>query len=244
MKWPYDRVFETFSEFSREAVESIPSDLVHVIDNGNESFFEPLKGPQPETYSILLNECGRVRLYEKKIVSKSITAKQPVRYLHLFALDCPTGVLFAHIPVRVGGKGDRIVLEWLTALPSGMRAYYQNMDGMSKSTDGELTGLIDLDMPANTSSWARIEHYCENIGIDTGKTNDLIKQFGGDDLRVVVNGTQGDFVFVNLTKKDTKLYHANNRDIRNFHEIDNAPDVLDRYFANAIRGFPEPIDFR
>ncbi len=58
---------------------------------------------------------------------------------------------------------------------------------------------------------------------------------------VLMRGSRNDLVILNFTKKDVNLYHVHNNDFDNYRLIKNPVQTLDKYFANALKGFPEEI---
>ncbi len=129
---------------------------------------------------------------------------------------------------------------YLTCLPVELHGCYAKMDGITLPALVEESGY---DLPLGFNNWRSLSNYCE--AQDSILKNPLAKinsDFPGDDIRLFMKGSQGDLLFLNFTRKDGILYHVKNHDFDNYHPVKSpVGEVLDRYFANAVRGFPEVV---
>lgn len=237
----FNAAFKHSSEFPSEARERIPADLLNAINDGNEAFFDNFAGNQPQVYQVLTQECSRVHLLE--VVSRGLGLghldKEHKNY-H-WGLECYNEIVIGNIPVS--SSAVRAEMPHLECLPKELRCYYEKMDGMSVPK-GPGHGIVDYDLPSNHAGWREIDYYRRINNMKKTALDKITGAFGDHDLRIIVYGTKGDLVLLDFARKDRKLYHVKDNKFDDYALIENAPEALDRYFANAIRGFPGAFDFR
>jgi hypothetical protein len=237
----FNRVYMLSAEFPMEARERVPADLWEAIDGGNEAFFEHFSKNQPEVYQVLTRECGRIHLLE--VVSRGLgmaSRDKEYRNYH-WGLECQNRLVICNIPVA--SASVRAAMPHLECLPKELRCYYEKMNGMSIPR-GPGHGVVDYDLPSNTGGWRDLERYRKANNMKRKSLDGVNRDFGDHDLQIMVYGSRGDLVLLDSSRKDKKLYHVKDNDFDDHSHIANASEVLDRYFANAVRGFPAAFSFR
>ena len=245
-----ERRYTHSSEFPPEARDRIPSELLTAVDKGNEDFFAEFAVGQPRTYEVLTKRCDRVSLVESRWIDQWSGGVEKKSFW--WGLHSTGRSVIGNIPLpsRIAARIENI---YLACLPKELRCYYHKMDGMSVPKK-QGPGIRDWDLPHNLSGWLDLEDYRKVRHWRKTVLDKFRRDFGHTDLRIVVWGTQkdpgadsegiSDIVFVDFRAKDRKMYHVKNGNFDDYRLIENAPTVLDRYFANAILGFPERFDFR
>ncbi len=233
-------VYQHSSEFPDEALKRIPERLHKVIDDGVSSFFSDIQKDFPGLFQLLSEKGSPVFLFESIDERELITGETRIRKLYFWGLECGDTAINISIPVRgtveIGQKLDRPYIE---SLPEGMECFHKKMDAIYISHPVAFLGGYDL--PMSFSSWDPLDNYCENIEISKKKIRKITKDFKYNDLRIIVEGSKGDLVIVDHSKKDKKLYHVKDLDFDNYRLIEDPIKKLDQYFVNAVLGFPEPV---
>ncbi|HAR44848.1 MAG: hypothetical protein A2X56_06210 [Nitrospirae bacterium GWC2_57_13] len=237
----FSAIFKHSSEFPPEARDRVPADLWNAIDEGNEAFFENFAGNQPQAYKVLTQECGRIHLLEVVSRGLGLGQRNKEHKNYHWGLMCEGRLVICNIPVSAASV--REARPHLECLPKELRCYYGKMDGMSVPK-GPGHGIVDYDLPSNPAGWREIDYYRKMNNMKKTTLNKINRDFGDHDLRIIVYGAKGDLVLLDFARKDKKPYHVKDNNFDDCALIENAPEALDRCFANAIRGFPEPFDFR
>jgi hypothetical protein len=236
-------IYSTSSEFPPAAIERIPPSLLMAIDQGNETFFREFSEPLPQTYRAWVSVCGRVRLLERIAPALGLGGGGKERPVYWWGLECQGRLVLANIPV--GESSDPTNREYgekkLRCLPEVLHCFYAIADGMSIS---ERYGRMGYDLPAKMTDWRELREYCDDLNIPADGSERIFTDFPGEELGVLVRGSRGDLVIVNLSRCDRRLLHVRTNNLNDHHWIENTPLVLDRYFASALRGFPEEVSFR
>lgn len=234
----FEGVYMHSSEFPESATAEIPPRLLTAIDEGNEEFFAELKGSLPEFYSALVNHCSPVRLLETVTTSISVASFGQEQRTYQWGLDCGETLIVCAIPFGpVDLVQHSLKEDYLPCLPQLLYGCYVKMDGM---TIPDLLYPPGTDLPAGISDWRMLSDYCLDHDVPHSATDKLHKKFGNDDIRVYIEGSRGDLILLDYTKKRPELYHVKDHEFEDFRLIDD-PQILDHYFANAILGFPEKI---
>lgn len=241
----FEGVYARSSEFPERARATIPREYWNSIDEGKEKFFLPIKDAQPLTFGALMQQCGQLHLLESIIESVSLYSKGQNHYLYRWGLECGERLLVIGIPVsyRRNPVIQKTLGEYFEALPPRFHGYYDTLDGMMLWSKEKSWGP-GWDLPAGLGL-PGLEIHFESTDLPKAAFKKISKDFGKNcDLRMWVNGSRGDLVFLDLDRKDKKLFHLRVNDPSNYVPIKNPVEVLDRYFASAIGGFKNPVNLR
>lgn len=241
-----DRVYKHSSEFPQKALEEIPVELIKSIDNGNEDFFKGFRYTLPKFCKYLIDNTSQVYLLEMSYFGMGMSDRGKKYKYYCWGCQCFGKFITAEIP-RI--LADRIKLrrhqEYLSCIPPELHCFYQKTDGMAIGDD---IGFYGFDLPVSFGHWTRVREYCRDYRIEHNISmlaiDNLYEEFGNGDLRILIRGSLGDIIFLNLSAKDGKLYHVKNNDFLDYRFIENATQTLDTYFANALLGFPEIVSLR
>lgn len=236
-------VYSTSADFPPQAFEWIPKSLHTAIDQGNMVFFHEFAESLPQTYRVLVSECGRVSLLERIAPALGLGGDRKAKPAYWWGFECHNRLVLVNIPV---GEQDHPTVrkydeKLLRCIPATLHCFYAKIDGMSIA---ERFGTKGYDLPANMTDWRELRQYCDDLQIPADGSERIFADFPGEELGVLVRGSRGDLVIVNLSRCDRRLLHVRTDNFNDYHWIENAPLILDRYFANALRGFPEEVSFR
>jgi len=236
----FDGIYANSKEFPVQAIEQLPKDLLTAIDKGNEFFFQNFESSLPRTYRALLDHCEPVKLLEIKSESRSLASYGEMHYTYRWGAECGGRLLIANIPVVSRNHPIRMINEkkYFSCLPTELHCFYDMIDGMSLADSFTKVGY---DFPFSYTSWAELHQYCLNMKTQYLASDKLVEDFPGDDLRVLMRGSRNDLVIINFSKKDGKLYHVHNNEFDNYRVLEDPARTLDKYFANAVEGFPKEI---
>jgi hypothetical protein len=240
----YQGIYAHSSEFPPNALALIPEPLRTAIDEGNAKFFAELKDDLPRFYHVLVEESSPVHLLERRYESDTLSGDKREHKLYCWGLECAGIAVVMRIPVPGDLDVDCQLYEpYFQSLPTSLHGCYAKTDGMAIS-DQEFAGTSGYDLPTSFSDWRRLVHYCEDVDLPEKKIAKMQDDFSGDDLRVYIQGSHGDLILLNFTRKDRQLYHVQSHDFDHYALIEDVPSVLDEYFAYAVRGFPTTVNLR
>lgn len=239
----FNNLYASSSDYPEAATENIPDDAYCAIDGGNQSFFAEFERDMPLTHRALLTECSPLQLLE--IISKSASIGSPGKTAHLYwwGAICAKRLLLVNLPSYAKSHPLQKAAEkkYLTCLPEKLHCFYQGMNGMSLC---EGHGALGYDLPRPRSDWDEIGQFCRNRNIELKNDSRLTSDFHGAELRVIMAGSKSDLILTDFTNKNRTLYHVHDYDFDDYREVKNPAETLDRYFANAIQGFSEPVSLR
>lgn len=231
----FNAVYKHSSEFPDGSLERIPKNLILAIDDGNQSFFKKFEISMPRFYKVLIESCSPIHLLEATFIGSGLYDMGKEYKSYNWGLDCNGKLIVVAISLASDGELD----EYFSCLPEELHCFYQKMGGMAVSQFGTVYGY---DLPASFGDWRGLLNYCQDNEIPLENLQDLLNDFDNDtDLRVFIRGSLGDLVLLNFSAKDGKFYHVKNNNFSDYKLIENAPQVLDTYFANAVLGFPNEV---
>lgn len=241
----FEGVYGKSSEFPEQAKAWIPGEYWSAVDEGKEKFFLPIKETQPRTFRALIEQCGQLHLLESITESASLYTKGKLNYLYRWGLECGDRLVVIGIPVayRKNPIVQQTQAKYFEALPSEFHGYYETMNGMMLWSR-EKAWSEGWDLPAGFGLPSLEIHFNSN-DLPKAAFKKIFRGFGkNNDLRLWVNGSAGDMIFLDLSKRDKQLYHVRANDPSNYTLILNPEILLDQYFAAAIGGFTSPASLR
>jgi hypothetical protein len=241
-----NRVYSHSSDFPEEVVKKIPSELLNSIDRGKEGFFEGFKDSVPNFHKALMENASQIYLIEMISFGMGLNNLGKESKNYYWGFQCNGKLITAELKLVRPEQMQLITKQqYLPCIPSEFHCFYQKTDGMAIASG---MGPGGFDLPASFGDWRRVQEYCRDYRIEHNISmvaiDSLYKEFRDEDLRIFIKGSFGDIVFINFSAKDGKLYHVKNCDFLDYRLIEHAPQALDSYFANAVIGFPEPVNLR
>lgn len=239
-EFEFDGVYRYSSDFPQNAVQRIPSKLLDSINSGKKGFFKEFKECLPEFYRVLMEKASDVFLLETSVIGLGLGQREEEFRNYYWGLKCAEKLITARLPVTTIEKLKlKYDAEYLPCLPSEFHCFYKKSDGMSIAI-GEGPGGSDL--AASYSDWESIEDYAINNCLSLETIGRLYKEFENNDLRIFIQGSLGDIIFLNFSQKDKKLYHVANQNFSDYKLIRNPSQTLDIYFADAVLGFSKGVN--
>ncbi len=230
----YTKIYTNSSQFPQEALDFIPDNLIDVIDNGNASFFKHFEPSLPCLYNILTNVCSPIVLLESRFAGFGIGETDSENFMYWWGLTCRDLEVIVGIPLKQeSSQYQSLLSKKIAILPSLFHCCYDKMDGLAIV---EGVGSTGFDLPSTDSEWRRIDDHCIDFEIDIPK-NWTTDYFGHSDIRVFIRGSKGHLFLIDCLKKPSPIYCVTDLNFNNIKQIDNLVD-MDRYFANAVLGFP------
>jgi hypothetical protein len=231
----FNAAYNHSSKFPEGSLERTPENLIHLIDDGNQSFFKAFETSMPRFYKVLIESCSPIHLLEATYIGSGLYDMGKEYKSYIWGLDCQGKLIVIEIPSPNQGARD----EYFSCLPVEFHCFYQKMNGMAVSQFGTSYGY---DLPACFSDWRGLFNYCHDNEIPLESLQGLLNDFDNDaDLRVFIRCSLGDLVLLDFSAKDGKFYHIKNNNFSDYKLIKNAPQILDAYFANAVLGFPNEV---
>jgi hypothetical protein len=241
-----DRIYKHSSDFTEDVIKRIPSELIHSIDGGKESFFEGFQEPLPKFYQVLMDNASPVYLIEKISFGMGLGNLGKEEKYYCWGFQCAGKLITAELPlIRAEWLKLKTNQKYLPCIPPEIYCFYQKTNGMAITND---KGASGYDLPIGFNDWEGVLQYCQDYQIEhnisMSVVDSLYNKFRNEDLRILIRGSLGDIIFLNFSAKDGKLYHVKNCDFLNYRLIEHAYQALDSYFANAVIGFPNNVDLR
>jgi len=230
-----NRCFNNSSQFPKEALEKIPSELHSAIDNGNGGFFDNLKESFPKLYEVLTSKCSDITLLET--VSKSLglnsTGKQRLSYS--WGLKCNDKHIAVGIPSSNPSSKVRELIypPFLDALPKEFACFYQKMDGIGINDIDVISAGIK-DLPLALTDFFELEGYLDNTDQEIKRANKIYTDFPDGDIRVFIKCSNGDLILCDLASSSGDLYMLENSSDGEYSVIENPVETLDGYFAKVL----------
>ena len=238
-EFEFDGVYRYSSDFPQNAIQMIPNKLLDSINNGKQSFFKEFKNCLPKFYLVLMEKASDVFLLETSVIGLGLGRMEEEFRNYYWGFKCAGKLITARLPVTTIEKFKlKYDAEYLPCLPSELHCFYQKSDGMSIPI-GEGPGGFDL--PKSYGDWESVEDYAMDRNLCFETIERLYKEFKNDDLRIFIQGSLGDIIFLNFSQKDKKLYHVANHNFSDYRLIKNPSQTLDAYFADALVGFSKEV---
>jgi len=230
-----NRCFSYSSQFPKEALEKIPSELHEAIDDGNSKFFNNLKMSFPKLYEVLTTKCSDISLLETVSKSLALNSTGKERLSYFWGLKCNDKHIAVGIPSSNPSSQVRELIypPFLNALPEEFSCFYEKMDGIGINED-DIISMMSKDLPLCFSDFSEIEGYLENTEQEIARANKLYTDFPDGDIRVFIECSNGDLILCDLASSSRDLYMLENSSNSEYSVIENPVETLDEYFAKAI----------
>jgi len=229
-----NRCFSHSSQFPKEALEKIPSELQSAIDNGNGDFFDNLKESFPKLYEALTTKCSDIILLEAVSKSLALNSLGEQRLSYFWGLKCGDKHISVGIPSSNPSSKVRELIypPFLDALPKGFECFYEKMDGIGINDDIVSMGIKDL--PLAFADFCELEVHLENTEQDIQKSDKIYTDFPDGDIRVFIECSNEDLILCDLASSSRDLYILENNSDGEYRVIENPVETLDEYFAKAL----------
>ena len=229
-----NRCFSHSSQFPKEALEKIPSELHSAIDNGNSEFFIDLKESFPKLYEVLTTKCSDITLLESVSKSLALNSLGDQRLSYFWGLKCDDKHISVGIPSSNPSSKIRELIypPFLDALPKEFESFYEKMEGIGINDDIVSMGIKDL--PLAFADFCELEVYLENTEQDIQKSDKIYTDFPDGDIRVFIECSSGDLILCDLASSSRDLYILENSSDGEYRVIENPIETLDEYFAKAL----------
>ena len=209
---------------------------------GKEVCFDYLRPSFRSTHAALMDACGDLILLEYEVKSQSMANYGEVQLLYVLALEGPRGFIGVEPIPNAYMEGEvlrRTLQNLVDALPPELRHLYKNVDFLD--VPGSIgCGVIQYDLPSSLGQWEHLDYCAPGLGISQGTVAAAQRLAGGaSDLRVWIRGTVGESVLIDVSRFGAPLIVASDKGNKLPYVLKDSVAVLDRYFTNAILGFPE-----
>jgi hypothetical protein len=239
--------FEKIVELSSTSIGPLAARFLSAeVLAGKETLFGYLKPAFPLSHSALMDACGRLVLLEYEVRSQSMANYGEIERLYTLALEGPRGFIGVHpMPAscRHGGVFIPTYQKIVDSLPTVLRHLYSVVDALD--VPGSLgCDVIQYDLPSSLAKWEHFDYCAPGLGISQGTVAAAQNLAGGaSDLRVWIRGTIGESVLVDVSRSGAPLIVVSDKRNKLPYLLRDPVAILDRYFANAILGFPGKSPF-
>jgi len=229
-----NRCFSHSSQFPKEVLEKIPSELHGAIDEGNNKFFDNLKESFPKLYEVFTTKCSDITLLETISKSLALNSAGKENISYSWGLKCNDKYIIVGIPSSNPSSKVRELIypPFLDALPKEFSCFYEKMDGIGINDDIVSIGIKDL--PLALTDFFKLEEYLDNTDQNKKRANQLYTEFLDGDIRVFIECFNGDLILCDLASSSRDLYMLENSSDGEYSVIENPVETLDGYFAKTI----------
>jgi hypothetical protein len=215
--------------------------LTPAVLAGSRTLFKPIESVLPTTYEVLCKESGPLAVLRTQFESTSIVNFGEMVVLYRLVLSSPAGIVGIE-PMTEDAETLELLgtAEFIGALPDGLAHVYDTIAGMTLagSIGPEINGY---DLPGRVSQRRPFDQCFQRLGV-SAKIRSAVETLSGPDadLMVWIWGTVGDHVLLDINRKTDNLFVVSTDPAIIPHRLTQPAAALDRYFSNALRGFPEP----